>query len=80
MAIQISKKELEELIEKKVREALIKALMELTPYVSDEEQEEIEEIAGNPEDYDESDFETCLHLKEVLKYCEIIPFLFLQSL
>ncbi len=58
MAIQISKKELEEIIEKKVREALIKALMELAPYVSDEEQEEIEEIVGSPEDYDESDFET----------------------
>ncbi len=58
MVIQISKEELEELIEKKVREALIKALMEITPYVSDEEQEEIEKIAGNPEDYDESDFET----------------------
>ena len=57
MVIQISKKELEKLIEKKVKEALLKALMELTPYVSDEEQEEIEKIAGNPEDYDESDFE-----------------------
>ncbi len=58
MVIQISKEELEELIEKKVREALIKALMVITPYVSDEEQEEIGKIAGNPEDYDESDFET----------------------
>jgi len=26
--------------------------MELTPYVSNEEQKEIEIIAGNPEDYD----------------------------
>ncbi len=38
-------------------EALLKALMELAPYVSDEEQEEIENIAGKPEDYDESDGE-----------------------
>ncbi|MBO8181926.1 MAG: hypothetical protein H0Z28_03925 [Archaeoglobus sp.] len=49
--VQISKKELEDIIEKKVREALIKALMELTPYVSEEEQKEIEKIAGQPEDY-----------------------------
>jgi len=53
----ISKEELEEIIERKVREAILKALMELTPYVSDEEQEEIEEIVGKPEDYDESEFE-----------------------
>ena len=56
--IQISKEELEELIERKIREALLKVFMEFTPYVSDEEQEEIEKIAGNPEDYDESEFET----------------------
>lgn len=54
--VQISKKELEDIIEKKVREALIKALMELTPYVSEEEQKEIEKIAGQPEDY-ENEFE-----------------------
>ena len=53
--MQISR---EELIEKKVREALLKALMELTPYVSDEEQKEIEIIAGDPEDYDKGEFET----------------------
>ena len=54
----ISKEELEEIIERKVKEALLKALMELAPYVSDEKQEEIENIAGKPEDYDESEFET----------------------
>jgi len=32
--------------------------MELTPYVSDEEQEEIEDVAGDPENYDEGEFET----------------------
>ena len=36
---------------------LLKALMEIVPYVSDEEQEEIEKIAGKPEDYDENEFE-----------------------
>jgi len=31
--------------------------MELIPYVSDEEQEEIEKIAGKPEDYKDEEFE-----------------------
>lgn len=57
MAIQVSREELEEIIERKVKEALLKVLMELAPYVSDEEQKEIEMIAGNPEDYDEGEFE-----------------------
>ena len=35
----------------------LKALMEIVPYVSDEEQEEIKKIAGKPEDYDENEFE-----------------------
>jgi len=55
--IQVSREELEEIIERKVKEALLKALMEIVPYVSDEEQEEIEKIAGKPEDYDENEFE-----------------------
>ncbi|MBO8180986.1 MAG: hypothetical protein H0Z19_11040 [Archaeoglobus sp.] len=46
MTTQISREDLEEIVERKVREALLKALMELTPYVSDEEQGEIETIAG----------------------------------
>ncbi len=31
--------------------------MEVTPYVSDEEQEEIEKVAGKPSDYKVEDFE-----------------------
>ncbi|AAB90163.1 MULTISPECIES: hypothetical protein [Archaeoglobus] len=54
--IQISKDELEEIIERKFKEVLIKALMEITPYVSDEEQEEIDKIAGKPDEY-EGEFE-----------------------
>ena len=50
MAVQISKEELEELIERELKEVLLRAFMELIPYVSDEEQE-IEKIAGKPEDY-----------------------------
>ena len=55
--IQVSREELEEIIERKVKEALLKALMEIVPYVSNEEQEEIEKIAGKSEDYDENEFE-----------------------
>ncbi|MEM2059348.1 MAG: hypothetical protein QXU31_06020 [Archaeoglobaceae archaeon] len=51
--IQISKKELEEIVERKLKDALLKALMEMAPYVSDEEQKEIEDFAGKPEDYGE---------------------------
>ena len=54
--IQVSREELEEIIERKVREAFLKALLEIVPYVSDEEQEEIEKIAGKPENYDENEF------------------------
>ena len=54
----ISKEELEEIIERKVKEAVLKALMELVPYVSDDEQREIEKVAGSPKDYDENEFET----------------------
>jgi len=55
--IQITKEELEEIIEKKVREALLKVFMEIVPYVPEDEEKEIEEIAGSPEDYAEEDFE-----------------------
>lgn len=51
--IQISKEELEEIIERKLKDALLKALIEMTPFVSDEEQDKIEKIAGKPEDYEE---------------------------
>ena len=56
--MQISREELERIIEEKVKDALLKSLMELTPYVSDEEQKDVETVAGDPEDYDEDEFET----------------------
>ena len=55
--IQISREEFEKVIEEKLKEVLLKAFMEILPYVSDEEQKEIEEIAGSPKDYDEEEFE-----------------------
>jgi len=35
----------------------IRKLIEIIPYVSDDEENEIEEIVGSPEDYNEEDFE-----------------------
>ena len=55
--IQITREELEGIIEKKLKEVLLKAFMEIIPYVSDEEQKEIDELAGSPKDYNEEDFE-----------------------
>jgi len=39
-------------------EILLQAFIESIPYVSEEEQKEIEEIAGKPSDYKKEDFET----------------------
>ena len=55
MSLDLS--ELRRIIREEVKRAILEALTELTPYVSDEEQEEIEKIAGKPEDYSKEDFE-----------------------
>ena len=49
----MASEELRELVRREVRSALMEFMIELLPYVSDEEQEEIDEIAGKPEDYEE---------------------------
>jgi len=49
----LASEELRELVRREVRKALMEFTIELLPYVSDEEQEEIDEIAGKPEDYGE---------------------------
>ena len=51
MSLDLS--ELRRIIREEVKRAILEALTELTPYVSDEEQEEIERVAGKPEDYSE---------------------------
>ncbi len=48
--------DLRAVVREEMRKALLEAFKELVPYVNDEEQAEIDEIAGKPEDYDE-DFE-----------------------
>lgn len=52
----MSTDDLKTIVGEEMRKALLEAFKELVPYVSDEEQAEIDEIAGEPEDYDE-DFE-----------------------
>ncbi|MCD6349043.1 MAG: hypothetical protein J7L91_05385 [Candidatus Korarchaeota archaeon] len=52
----MSLEDLRTVIREEMRKILLEAFKELVPYVSDEEQAEMDEIAGEPEDYDE-DFE-----------------------
>jgi len=52
----MSLEDLRIIIREEMRKALLEAFKELVPYVSDEEQTKIDEIAGKPEDYDD-DFE-----------------------
>ena len=40
-----------------VRKALLEAMLELVPYVDEEEQRELDEILGEPKDYSEENFE-----------------------
>jgi lipoate-protein ligase A len=53
---QISIDALRRIVREEVKRALLEALAELLPEVSEEEQEEIERIAGKPSDYKEEDF------------------------
>ncbi|GEM_PF-891922 len=55
--IQVSKEEFSRILEEKLKEVLLLAFMELIPYVSEEEQEQIKKIAGKPSDYPKEDFE-----------------------
>ncbi|MEB3778779.1 MAG: hypothetical protein GSR85_00895 [Desulfurococcales archaeon] len=54
MAISI--KELRKIVREEVRRALLEALTELLPPVGEEEQREIEKIAGKPSNYKKEDF------------------------
>jgi len=52
----ISVEELRKIVREEVRRALLEALVELLPVVNEEEQREIEMIAGRPSDYSEEEF------------------------
>ncbi len=54
MAITID--ELRRIVREEVRRALLEALVELLPVVDEEEEREIESIAGKPSDYREEEF------------------------
>ena len=53
---QVSIDVLRRIVREEVKRALLEALVELLPEVSEKEQEEIEVIAGKPGDYREEDF------------------------
>jgi len=48
--------EIRRAVREEVRKALLEVLIELIPYVNDEEQREIESFAGSPSDYSKEDF------------------------
>ena len=52
----VSVEELRRVVREEVKRALLEALTELLPYVSEDEQKEIEEIAGKPSNYREEEF------------------------
>ena len=52
----ISVEELRRIVREEVRRALLEVLVELLPPVDEEEQREIERIAGRPSDYSEEEF------------------------
>ena len=56
MSLGVSVEELRRIVREEVRKALLEALMELVPPVDEEEQREIEHVAGRPSDYREEDF------------------------
>ncbi len=56
MSLGVSVEELRRIVREEVRKALLEALMELAPPVDEEEQREIERVAGRPSDYREEDF------------------------
>ena len=56
VAAGISVEELRRIVREEVRRALLEVLVELLPPVSEEEQREIERVAGRPSDYREEDF------------------------
>ncbi|RLG85332.1 MAG: hypothetical protein DRO18_05940 [Thermoprotei archaeon] len=52
----VTVEELRRIVREEVRRALLEAFLELVPAVDEEEQQEIERIAGKPSDYREEEF------------------------
>ncbi len=54
--MSVSAKELRRIVREEVSRALLEALVELLPPVNEDEQREVEEIAGKPGGYREEEF------------------------
>jgi len=54
--VSVSVEELRKIVREEVKRALLEALIELLPYVDEEEQKEVEKLAGKPSDYRVEDF------------------------
>jgi len=54
--LTITVEELRRIVREEVKRALLEAFLELVPVVGEEEQREIERIAGKPSDYREEEF------------------------
>jgi len=54
--LTITVDELRRIVREEVKRALLEAFLELVPVVGEEEQREIERIAGKPSDYREEEF------------------------
>ena len=54
--MNITIEELRRIVREEVRRAVFEALVELLPVVSEEEEREIEDVAGRPSDYREEEF------------------------
>jgi len=51
-----STEELRRIVREEIKKALLEALVELLPTVDEEEQREVERIAGKPSDYSAEEF------------------------
>ncbi len=56
MSTTINEETLRRIIREEVKRALLEVLLELIPYVDEEEQKEIDEKAGSPQNYAEEDY------------------------
>jgi len=54
--MEFSAEELRRIVREEIKRALLEALVELLPTVDEEEQREVERIAGKPSDYSAEEF------------------------
>ena len=56
MSVTVTLDLLRKVVREEVRKAFLEIMLEFVPYVSEEEQKELNEALGSPEDYREEDF------------------------